>query len=88
MHDTDLTDLTAVARFASAAEARVACDYLSAHGVEALVMEQDRLRFDPLRPGKTPGVRVMVRASDESAARELLAAVEAADVTAANGDEP
>jgi hypothetical protein len=69
-------ELITVARFASSAEAQVARDYLVAHGVDALWMEQDQLRFDPLRPGETPGVRVLVREEDEEAARQLLAATQ------------
>ncbi len=70
-------DLITVDRFSTAAQARVACDYLRAHGVEALLMEQDRIRFDPLRPTQRPRIRVMVRGEDEATARELLEAVEA-----------
>ncbi len=70
-------ELITIDRFATAAQARVACDYLQAHGVDALMMEQDRLRFNPLRPSRAPGIRVVVRSGDEVSARALLAAVEA-----------
>ena len=71
--------LVTVARFTSHPEARVAADYLQAYGVMAHVLEQDRLRFDPLRPGHLPGVRVQVRSDQEAEARALLEAAGSAE---------
>lgn len=70
-------ELTIVDRFSTVAQARVACDYLRAHGVDALLMEGDRIRFNPLRASERSGVRVMVRSADHQTASELLALVEA-----------
>lgn len=76
MHDPTEPLVTA-ARFDSFAEAEIARTALAASGIEALVMTQDQLRFDPLRPATNPGVRLQVRARDLAAAVELIDAAKA-----------
>jgi hypothetical protein len=76
------SELIVVRSFSQPHEAHLACSALQAAGLAATVADANIVAMDWLYSNAVGGVKVLVRAEDESAAREVLdtpAAVERSD---------
>lgn len=76
--------LVEIARYVDVYEADMAAAFLESAGIRVTVADRFQTTLDPLMQ-RALGIRLMVRASDAEAARDLLARVQAGEF--AEGDE-